>query len=51
MKSEALISPLYKFDRPGKYSIQVFRFDPESKNKEGNPTKVKSNIIIIMITG
>jgi hypothetical protein len=45
------ISRVYKFDRPGKYVIQVSRFDPEIKDDQGNPLKVFSNTITITITG
>jgi hypothetical protein len=48
---ETQISRVYKFDRPGKYVIQVSRFDPEIKDDQGNPLKVLSNTITITITG
>ena len=48
---EERISQVYKFDRPGKYTIQVSRFDPEIKDDRGNPLKVLSNTITITITG
>jgi hypothetical protein len=48
---EEQISRIYKFDRPGRYTIQVSRFDPEIKDDQGNPLKVLSNTITITITG
>jgi hypothetical protein len=41
----------YKFDRPGKYVIQVSRPDLDSEDKNGKPVVVKSNSITITITG
>jgi hypothetical protein len=51
LTGETQISRVYKFDRPGKYVIQVSRFDPNVKDVEGNPLKVLSNTITITITG
>jgi hypothetical protein len=48
---EEQISRVYKFDRPGKYTIQVSRFDPEIEDEEGHPLKVLSNTITILVTG
>src|ERR1035437_2886448 len=45
------LSNVFKLDRPGKYTIQVWRFDPDVKDDEGNALKVQSNIITITITG
>lgn len=42
---------VYKFDEPGKYTIQVSRPDPDFLDKNGKPTVIKSNIITITITG
>jgi hypothetical protein len=45
------LSQLYKFDRPGKYFIQVSRPDLDCLDKDGKPAVVKSNTITISITG
>jgi len=45
------LSQLYKFDRPGKYFIQVSRPDNDCLDANGKPAVVKSNIITITITG
>ena len=45
--SRILLSRIYKFDRPGKYTVQVFRFDPDLTDAQGNPVKVLSNTITI----
>jgi hypothetical protein len=45
------LSNVFKLDRPGKYTVQVWRDDPDTKDSEGNPTKVYSNTITITITG
>ena len=49
--SKLRISRVYKFERPGKYSIQVSRPDIDFKDDKGNPCKVVSNTITINITG
>ena len=49
--SRILLSRIYKFDRPGKYTVQVFRFDPDLTDAQGNPVKVLSNTSTITITG
>jgi hypothetical protein len=49
--SQLRISRIYKFDRPGKYVIQVSRADKDFLDANGKPAVVKSNIIIITITG
>lgn len=41
----------FRFDKPGKYTIQVFRHDPDFLDENGKPVVVKSNIITITITG
>ncbi len=46
-----MLSRVYKFDRPGKYVVQVFRFDQDTKDDAGLPVKVWSNSITITITG
>jgi hypothetical protein len=51
LTGETQISRVYKFDRPGKYVIQVSRFDPDVKDDEGNPLKVLSNTVTITIAG
>ena len=38
---------VYKLDQPGKYTVQVFRFDPDLTDAQGNPVKVLSNTITI----
>jgi hypothetical protein len=43
------LSNVFKFDRPGKYTVRVWRDDPDSKDGDGNPTKVYSNTITITI--
>lgn len=45
------LNRVYKLDRPGKYTVQVFRFDPDLTDERGNPAKVLSNTIAITITG
>lgn len=45
------LNRVYKLDRPGKYTVQVFRFDPDLTDDQGNPLKVLSNTITITITG
>jgi hypothetical protein len=47
----AEISGRYKFDRPGKYTIQVMRPDPDYLDENKKPVMIKSNIITIRITG
>jgi hypothetical protein len=42
---------VYKFDRPGKYTVQVSRHDPDCLDENGKPVVVKSNIVTITITG
>lgn len=49
--TEALLSRIYKFDRPGKYTIQVSRPEPVLKDEAGKPVVEKSNLITITITG
>jgi hypothetical protein len=44
------LSRVYKFDRPGKYVIQVSRF-ASSNADDPDYSKVQSNTIIITITG
>jgi hypothetical protein len=41
----------YKFDRPGKYVIQVSHPDNDFKDDKGNPAVVKSDTITITVTG
>jgi hypothetical protein len=48
---EVQLNRVYKFDRPGKYVIQVSRPDIDFKDANGNFVNVKSNIITITITG
>ena len=48
---EADLEQIYKFDRPGKYTVQVSRPDPDFLDENGKPTVIKSNIITITITG
>jgi hypothetical protein len=45
------LSRVYKLDRPGKYTVQVYRFFSGITDDEGNPLKVLSNTITITITG
>jgi hypothetical protein len=49
--SKLRISRLYKFDKPGKYTIQVSRPDPDFPDVNGKPALIKSNTITITITG
>jgi hypothetical protein len=49
--AETDLSLLYKFDRPGKYFIQVSRHDPDFLDDKGEPTIVSSNTITITIAG
>lgn len=48
---EVQMDRVYKFDRPGKYVIQVSRPDIDFKDADGNFVNVKSNTITITITG
>jgi len=43
------LSNVFRFDKPGKYTVQVWRPDPDTKDSDGNPTKVYSNTITITI--
>lgn len=45
------LSRVYKFDRPGKYTVQVYRYYTGIRDAEGNPLKVLSDTIAISITG
>lgn len=45
------LSNAYKLDKPGKYTIQVSRPDPDTKDSDGKPVEVQSNTITITITG
>jgi len=45
------LSRVYKLDRPGKYTVQVYRFFIGITDDQGNPLKVLSNSITITITG
>lgn len=45
------VSNVFAFDKPGKYTVQVWRLDPDTKDSQGNPAKVYSNTITITITG
>jgi hypothetical protein len=47
----AVLNGRYKFDRPGKYTVQVMRPDGDYLDEKGNPVMIKSNIITIRITG
>jgi hypothetical protein len=48
---EADLEQIYKFDKPGKYTVQVSRPDPDCLDENGKPVVVKSNTITITITG
>ena len=48
---EADLEQIYKFDRPGKYKVQVSRPDGDYLDEKGKPVVVKSNTITITITG
>jgi hypothetical protein len=43
------LSNVFKLDKPGKYTVQVWRPDPDSIDSDGNPTKVYSNSITITV--
>jgi hypothetical protein len=45
------LSNVFQLDKPGKYTINVWRPDPDAKDSDGNPVKVYSNTITITITG
>lgn len=45
------LSRVYKLDRPGKYTVQVYRYYSGITDAEGNPLKVLSNTITITIIG
>jgi hypothetical protein len=47
---ELQLDKVYKFDQPGKYTIQVSRHDPDFLDENGKPVVVKSNTITITIT-
>ena len=46
---EADLEAIYKFDRPGKYTVQVSRADDDYLDENGKPTVIKSNIITITV--
>jgi len=46
---EADLEAIYKFDHPGKYTVQVSRPDDDYLDADGKPTVVKSNVITITI--
>jgi hypothetical protein len=48
---EADLEQIYKFDRPGKYTVQVSRPDDDYLDENGKPVVIKSNTITITITG
>jgi len=48
---EADLEQIYKFDRPGKYTVQISRPDYDFLDKDGTPTVIQSNVITITITG
>lgn len=48
---EEELNDIFNLDRPGKYTVQVWRWDPDTKDSQGNPVKVYSNTITITITG
>lgn len=43
------LNRVYKLDRPGKYTVQVYRFDPDLADDQGKPLKVLSNTITITV--
>jgi len=45
------LSNVFKFDKPGNYAVRVWRLDPDTKDGDGNPTRVYYNTITITITG
>jgi hypothetical protein len=47
MLQSIALDMVYKLDQPGKYTVQVFRFDPDLTDAQGNPVKVLSNTITI----
>ena len=49
--TEEQLNLIYKFDRPGKYTVQVSRPDPNFLDANGKPSIIKSNVITITITG
>jgi hypothetical protein len=44
------LNNVYKFDKPGEYTIWVSRVDPDTKDESGKLVIVKSNTITITIT-
>jgi hypothetical protein len=44
------LSNVYKFDKPGQYTVWVSRVDPDTSDESGKPLVVKSNTITITIT-
>jgi hypothetical protein len=48
---EADLEQIYKFDRPGRYTVQVSRPDCDYLDANGKPVVIHSNIITITITG
>jgi hypothetical protein len=45
------LSSVFKFDHPGRYTIQVSRHDPDFLDENGKPVVIKSNTITITIVG
>jgi hypothetical protein len=48
---EADLEQIYKFDRPGRYTVQVSRPDDDYLDENGKPVVIKSNTITITIIG
>ena len=48
---EADLEQIYKFDRPGRYTVQVSRPDYDYLDENGKPVVIKSNTITITIFG
>jgi hypothetical protein len=48
---EADLEQIYKFDRPGRYTVQVSHPDYDFLDENGKPVVIQSNIITITITG
>jgi hypothetical protein len=44
------LNNVYKFDKPGQYTVWVSRVDPDTEDESGEPVVVKSNTITITIT-
>jgi hypothetical protein len=43
------LSNVFQLDKPGQYTVQVWRPDPDTNDSDGNPVKVYSNTITVTV--